>query len=309
MTETYDAAPSGARATLPEVAKEFDLPFYYGAFTNLGVDYLVEPAEVRGLLKAKSEHLVPALFGGKACVSYNYQLYLGQFSNGANIIQEIEFNVVAYSAADAARIPKLTYQQYAAGEDQTRGYGFCRIHVPCDSDLAIRAGQVLFGEPKFKAAFDIAIPAANRNIGTPPYWTDTWTITCKEDGPQGHSIVVIRADLTGLTAHPASIAPFTEYGSQQDGKLIAAPLNIFQPYQFYDLSTERALQKRVTITSGPAVKPVEDFVRLIEGKAPAGAWTYQSPPVAAQNRPYFVNVAATAEGQPTDQLLGSGTAG
>lgn len=309
MTETYDGAPRGARAALPEVPKEFDLPFYYGAFTNLGVDYLVEPTAVLGLLKAKGEHLALALFDGQACVSYNYQLYLGQFSGGANIIQEIEFNVVAYPAADAARTPKLTYQQYAAGEDQTRSYGFCRIHVPCDSDLAIRAGQVLFGEPKFKAAFDIAIPAANRNTGTPPHWTDTWTITCKEDGPQGRSIVVIRADLTGLSAHPASIAPFTEYGHQQDGKLIAAPLNIFQPYQFYDLSTDRALQGHVTITSGPAVEPVDDFVRLIEGKAPAGAWTYQSPPVAVQNRPYFVNVVAAAEDQPTDQGLGARVAG
>lgn len=309
MTASYDGAPSGAQATLPEVPREFDLPFYYGAFTNLGVDYLVEPAGVLGLLKTKGAHLAPALFDGKACVSYNYQLYLGQFSGGASIIQEIEFNVVAYPAADALRAPKLTYRQYAAGEDQTRSYGFCRIHVPCDSDLAIRAGQVLFGEPKFKAAFDIAIPAANRNPGNPPQWTDTWTITCKEDGPQGRSIVAISADLTGLTAHPASIAPFTEYGRQQDGKPLAAPLNIFQPYQFYDLSTDGAAQGRVTITSGPAVEPVADFVRLIEGKAPAGAWTYQSPPVAVQNRPYFVSVAATAANQATDQRLGSGVAG
>lgn len=306
MTETYNGAAYGAQATLPEVPKEFDLPFYYGAFTNLGVDYLVEPAEVLKLLQAKDGHLVPAIFDGKACISCNYQLYLGQFSNGANIIQEIEFNVVVYPAADAARTPGLTYRQYAAGEDQTHSYGFCRIHVACDSDLAIRAGQELFGEPKFKTAFDIAIPAANRNPGTPPHWTDTWTITCKEDGPAGRAIVAIRADLTGLSAHPASIAPFTEYGRQQDGKPLAAPLNVFQPYQFYDLSTDRALLGRVTITSGPAVEPVDDFVHLIEGNTPAGAWTYQSPPVAVQNRPYFVNVVAD---HPTGQRLGARAAG
>jgi hypothetical protein len=302
MTKTYDGAPVGAQATLPEVPKEFDLPFYYGAFTNLGVDYLVEPTEVQELLKATSEHLAPALFDGKACLSYNYQLYLGQFSGGANIIQEIEFNIVVYPAADAARTPKLTYRQYAAGEDQTRSYGFCRIHVACDSDLAIRAGQVLFGEPKFKTAFETAIPAANRNPGTPPHWIDTWTITCKEDGPQGRAIVTIHADLTGLSPHPASIAPFTEYGRQKDGRPLAAPLIIFQPYQSYDLSTDKAPQRRVTITSGPAVKPIHDFVHLIEGKTPAGAWTYQSPPVAVQNRPYFMNVITTTE----KELIGQG---
>ncbi|MGH3797419.1 MAG: hypothetical protein ACRDSP_21330 [Pseudonocardiaceae bacterium] len=51
----------------------------------------------------------------------------------------------------------------------------------------------------------------------------------------------------------------------------------------------------MTITPGPAVEPVDDYIRLIDGKAPAGAWVYQSPPVAVQNRPYFVN---TVNGHP-----------
>ncbi|MGH3669419.1 MAG: hypothetical protein ACRDSH_02110 [Pseudonocardiaceae bacterium] len=290
MTETR------AGAALPVVPTEFDLdlpsdlPFYYGSLSHLGIDYLVEPTEaLRLLLKTNGKHLEPALFDGKACVSCNYQLYLGQFSRGASIMQVIEFNIVAYPAADAGRAPTLTYPQYAAGEDQTGSYGFCRIHVACDSDLWIKAGQEAFGEPKFKTGFDIIIPAVNRNPGPPPHWTSTWAITCKKDGPQGPPIVTIQANLTGLPAHPASIAPFTEYGYQKDGKPLAAPLNVFQPYQLYDLSTNGA-QGRVTITPGPAVEPVGDFIHLIDGETPAGAWVYQSPPVAVQNRPYFVNV-------------------
>jgi hypothetical protein len=293
MTETH------AGAALPVVPTEFDLdlpsdlPFYYGSLSHLGIDYLVEPSEaLKLLLKTNGRYLEPALFDGKACVSCNYQLYLGQFSRGANVMQVIEFNIVAYPAADADRAPMLTYRQYATGEDQTGSYGFCRIHVACDSDLWVKAGQEAFGEPKFKTAFDITIPAVNRHPGPPPHWTDTWSITCKEEGPQGSPIVTIQADLTGLPAHPASIAPFIEYGHQKDGKPLAAPLNIFQPYQSYDLTTNSG-RDRATITPGPAAGPVDDFIRLIDGTDPAGAWVYQSPPVAVHNRPYFVNVRET----------------
>jgi hypothetical protein len=204
-------------------------------------------------------------------------------------MQVIEFNIVAYPAADAARTPAMSHQEYLAGEDQTGSYGFCRIHVACDDDLWVKAGREAFGEPKFKAAFDITVPAANRDPGPPAHWTDTWTITCKKDDPDGSPIVTVRAALSGLAAHPASIAPFTQYGYQKDERPLAAPLNIFQPYQVYDLSRPDA-SERVAITSGPAGELVDDYLRLIDGAAPAAAWVYQSPPVGVQNRPYFVNV-------------------
>lgn len=289
MTETR------AGADLPQVPVDFDvdlpsdLPFYYGSLSHLGVDYLVEPTEeLRLLLKTNGRHFEPAIFDGKACVSLNYQIYLGQFTRSANVMQVIEFNIVAYPAADAARTPTVTYRQYALGEDQTGGYGFCRIHVVCDDELWVKAGREAFGEPKFKTAFDVTIPAANRNPGPPSHWTDTWEVTCKQDGGQGLPIVTIRADLTGLTAHPASIAPFTEFGHEKDGTPLAAPLNVFHPYQVYDLAGMNA-GERVTITPGPAAETVNDYLRLIDGYVPAGAWVYQSPPVAVQNRPYFVN--------------------
>lgn len=288
-----------AGASLPVVPTDIDpdllsdLPFYYGSLSHLGIDYLVEPTEeLRLLVKTNGKYLEPAIFDGKACVSCNFQLYLGQFSRGASVMQVIEFNIIAYPAADAARTPTMTYQEYAAGEDQTGNYGNCRIHVVCDDDIWVKAGREAFGEPKFKAGFDISIPAANRNPGPPAHWVDTWSITCKKDDPQGSPIVTIRADLNGLPGHPASIAPFTQYGYQKDEKPLGAPLNIFQPYQVYDLSDLSAAdaQDRVTITPGPAADLVGDYLRLIHAAAPVGAWVYQSPPVAVQNRPYFVNM-------------------
>jgi hypothetical protein len=92
-------------------------------------------------------------------------------------------------------------------------------------------------------------------------------------------------------------------------EIACRPLNVFQPYQFYDLSADKVRQGRVTITAGPAVEPVDDFVCIIKDKAPVGAWVYQSPPVRAQHRPYFVNVASSTEDRPTDQRLDASSAG
>lgn len=294
-----------AGAALPEVPVDFDvdlpsdLPFYYGSLSHLGVDHLVDPTEeLRLLLKANGKYLEPALFDGKACVSCNYQRYLGDFTRSATVMQVIEFAIVAYPAADAARIPALSYAQYAQGEDQTGGYGFCRIHVVCNDDLWVRAGREAFGEPKFRTGFEVRVPAVNRNPGPPAHWTDTWSVTCTEDDGTasdgtagdgtGRAIVTLRADLTGLVGHPASIAPFVQFGQERDGTPLAAPLNVFHPYQHYDLTVPAARQ-RVTLTPGPAAERIEDYLRLIDGVAPAGAWVFQSPPVAVQNRPYFVN--------------------
>ncbi len=47
------------------------------------------------------------------------------------------------------------------GDDQTKLLGNHRIFVPCDSDVAIDAGEKLFGEPKFKTSFLLNLPSPN----------------------------------------------------------------------------------------------------------------------------------------------------
>ena len=299
---------------LPDRLPAFDLPFYYGAFTNLGIDYLVSPDVAKNLLRGCAGHeaLAVAEFDGQACLSFNYQLYFGQFSNGGAVIQEIEFNIVSYPEAVAHQVPELSYERYAEGEDSTGRLGFCRYRVACDSTQAIDAGVTLFGEPKFKAEFTTTIPVPN---GTPvqgpkgsgvegTQWYDTWTVTClKEDRgsavgketKEDHRHFTFTADLRGLSARSVSTAPFTEYGTRGKGsaaRVLAAPLNVFQPYQWYDLAKAQGRPKegkRVTLT--PGTDPdhrIKSFLDALAGKEPVGAWLFQSPPVAAQNRPYYV---------------------
>ncbi|WP_017594192.1 hypothetical protein [Nocardiopsis potens] len=304
MTDTMERAATEG-GVLPSIPGGFDLPFYYGTFINIGADYLVGKAEAEALLNSfpAKGRLSPAEFGGKACLSFNFQVYFAQFAHGTGVTQEIELNVVSYPTALKDRIPKLTYKQYAAGEDQTRNLGFCRVHVPCDAQPAINAGVALFNEPKFKADFDVTLPVPN---GTPVkkgdewtvVWYDTWKVVCGAEGKKGENgfdpkdvHFGFTADLRKLPAKEVSAAPFTEFGSRKDGesgyRALAAPLNVFRPYQWYDLSGQTG---RVVLTpgTGAAYGKVKDFIDVIKDVQPAGAWVHHMPPVAVQNRPYYL---------------------
>ncbi|CAL9347025.1 hypothetical protein [Streptomyces sp. enrichment culture] len=103
----------------------------------------------------------------------------------------------------------------------------------------------------------------------------------------------LEADLGGLDPQPVSAAPFTEYGSRTrkgvpGTRPLAAPLNVFSPYAWYDLSDGADPLDLTVGQADPQLGRSEPYLRLIEFKRPVGAWTYQSPPVAAQNRPYWV---------------------
>lgn len=296
-----DTVPSG---TLPPLPAGFTLPFYYGTFTNIGVDFLVPPQAVRALLSTAptKEQLSAAVFDGQACLSLNYQLYFAQFANASVVVQEIELNVIAFPTKEADQTPVLTYQQYATAADSTRKLGFCRMHVACDSDVAISAGKALFNEPKFKTAFAVTLPVPNTTT-IDPTAIDKWSVSCgKWDGSAApvtsftpeNTYFSFTADLRGLTPQPVSTPPFTEYGSRIQpenetgaAKALAAPLNVCSPYQWYDL---RGKSDKVTLTpgTGPSYDVVKDFIGLLKGQSPLGAWVYQSPPVASQNRPYWL---------------------
>lgn len=272
---------------LPPVPEGFRLPFHYGAFHNVGIDYLVPMDRVNSHLAETG--LSPAVLDGKACVSFNYQLYFAQFDFGPSLTQEIELNIIAFPTASSNLMPDLTYAQFAQGEDQTKLLGNWRIQVPCDAPLAISAGKTLFNEPKFPAWFKTTMPSPNADPGS------VWKVECLEAEltPDGNDIIKLdkplfsfQADLTGLLPAPVSIAPFTEYGTDSLTRTLAAPLNVFQPYQRYALDGEG--HERVRLTVEDPDSPVgADLVALTEGEHAVGVWSYQSPTVAAQNRPYY----------------------
>ncbi|MET8750802.1 hypothetical protein ABZW32_12000 [Streptomyces sp. NPDC004667] len=276
--------------SLPPVPEPFRLPFHYGALHQLGVDWPVDPGPVRDLLAKHHPDLSAAEFEGRALVSLNYQLYYAQYPFGGGVTQEIEYNVIAYPTADRDRLPRLTYAQYAQGWDQTKLLGIARIHVVCDNPFAIRAGRELYAEPKHPGWFEVGLPSLNGPAG------ETWTVRCNAAGigpddtlDRGRApLLDITAVLDGLDPVPANMAPVTGYGTDPDGRLLAGPMNVYQPYRWYDL-TAPGHADRIRLTVHPGEEdPGRDVGALIGDAPAAGAWTHRSAPVAAHNRPYYL---------------------
>lgn len=277
---------------LPPVAAPFRLPFHYGALHQVGVDWLVDPRPVRELLAKHHPDLTAATFDdGRALVSLNYQLYFAQYPFGGGVTQEIELSVIAFPTTEAGRLPRLDYAEYAQGWDQTKLLGIARLHVVCDNPFAIRAGRELYAEPKYPGWFEVALPSLNGPAGR------TWNVRCKagevgtDDTLRRHAapLVDLTARLDGLTPVPANTAPVTGYGTDPAGRLLAGPMNVYQPYEFYDLAApEHSGRTRLTLHA-PHTDLGRDLHALLPSDTPAaGAWTYQSAPVAAHNRPYYL---------------------
>ncbi|MFE6866270.1 hypothetical protein ACFVFS_06910 [Kitasatospora sp. NPDC057692] len=299
---------------LPPVPEPYHLPFHYGALHNIGVDFLVDPGPVRALLADRHPALAAADFDGRACVSLNYQLYFAQYPTGGGITEEVEINVIAHPASAADRVPAVDYGQYARGHDQTRLLGIARLHVLCDNPLAIDAGTRLYAEPKHPGWFTAVLPSLNAAAVH-----DHWSFVCHRAGlgPDGlrrfeEELFAVEADLAGLDGEPVVNTPVTGYGTDPGGRLLAGPLTVQQPYRFHPLDTRTADRIRLTLgRSGPgpgsgpgsgwgpgsagdpgpgdpAREAAADLARLVGDAPAAGVWTYQSAPVAAHHRPYYV---------------------
>lgn len=145
--------------------------FNYGSLQSLMVFFSVPASVVKPLLKGTG--LEPGIFDGKALVNFNFERYAGFGSNYSSYVDEVEFNVVAFPKFRAGTEPALTVQQYISGDDQSKTYGNFRVNVPCDNQPAVTAGSTQYGEIKFLASFDFAVPGVNS-----PAALQTWWVRC-----------------------------------------------------------------------------------------------------------------------------------
>lgn len=144
--------------------------FNYGSLQSLMTFFSVPASVVKPLLKGTG--LEPGIFDGKALVNLNFERYSGFGSNYSSYVDEVEFNVVVFPKFRAGTEPALTVQQYITGDDQSKTYGNFRVNVPCDNAPAVQAGSQKYGEIKFVASFDFAVPDVNDPKVT------TWWIRC-----------------------------------------------------------------------------------------------------------------------------------
>lgn len=262
---------------LPSIPAPFTLPFYYASLVHLEVLYLVDPDVVYPYLEGTG--LVAATFDDRACTGFNYQMYAGAYNSGGDVTQELELNILAYPADQADQVARVGFREFVAGDEQSKLIGNHRVWVPCDNDLAIKAGKELFGEPKFKTAFETDLPVQNAP------GLRAWTVTVDDPDHLGDpelGIFTCHADLSGLLPELSTPSPFTEYGVH-DG-LIGCRWNVLGDYDTYFFE---AGEDRVRLTYGSSGNPMRaDMQRLIGDTPAAVARTLVSQPVAFQSRAY-----------------------
>jgi len=288
------------QSDLPSIPAPFTMPFYYASLTNIGVYYLVPAERVESYLKGTG--LRPALFGDLAMVSYNFQLYAGQFaaglnlspdewsSSGAALTQELELNIVAWPEQRKDQLAPVDYRQFIQDGDQTKLYGNHRVWVPCDAPVAISAGEQLFGEPKFLTSFKVNLASLNPVRTTAPVYQPEWITHWgfRVDDPQDSKcwIFTCIVNTDQLTAIPGNISPITEYGLH-DNQLIGCRWNILQPFNTFFLNSSEAATA-VKLDYGTSNHPMrKDMQQLLEGCAPVAVQTLNSAPAAIQSRAYY----------------------
>jgi len=292
------------------------MPFYYSSLSNIVVHYLVDKERVKPYFhgRFKNSGLEPALFNGKASVSYNFQVYTAFFSAGvdapqaswsakaSSVTQELELNIVAFPKGRGGEVPDITFDQWLSGDDQTKLLGNHRIFVPCDSQNAIDAGKTLFGEPKFLTSFLLNLPSPNpcRAQGEvhqgevyKPEWVRTWGFRVNDPNNANEAIFTTIADTTGLTPIPSAISPITEYGIPNE-KAIGCRWNILQPFDTFLLTGDDIEPaERVKLTYGASTHPMGVAMReLLDGVDAYAIQTYLSEPVAFQSRAYYLKPQA-----------------
>jgi Acetoacetate decarboxylase (ADC) len=273
---------------LPPVPQGFTEPFWYGSLQSFWLYYLADPEAVARRLPHGLEVALFEVDGERrALASLDFQAYTGHGPGFLEYVHEVEFNVYAYPSARNPGVPMLTWEEFLAGQDQTKSVGGYRLHVPCDNPNAIRAGKALYGEPKYLAQFTYSMPTLN----DPSVVTWDYSVFQDDAGKPGTLVYSVEADLRGLTPLAANPSPLTEYGTlEHDGRLhvIANQWSFYGPFETYPLGGEGA--GRVSLGLGPSPDPrgvIGDLRELIGGAPPVAAQTFTSPPVASECRGWF----------------------
>ena len=302
MTVT-DQAQTPYQDLYPSLPEGFNSPFWYAAVQSFWLYYRAELAELERTAEAldAGDELQIAQFqfpdgslGG--LVSLDFQRYTGHGPAYLEAVHEVEFNMYVYPHSRLPDVPLLTVAQFLNGEDQGRTIGGLRLHVPCDSTNAIRAGRGLFGEPKYLAAFDYQAPTPNDPTVTT--WSYSVSQPPKSDGTSGRLMWTTTADLTSVAPTSGAPAPLTEYGILKDAgepRLIGNSWNFYGPFQTYDLSADGG--ELVTLELGTAdddTGTIADLARLIGDSPAIAAQVYASPPVSVESRGWFTVPAASA---------------
>jgi hypothetical protein len=303
---------------VPPLPDGFQEPFWYASLQSFWLYYRVDPDVVRSALP-QGAGIEVALFdfgGGELAglASLDLQRYTGHGPTYLETTDEIEFNVYVYPRARVPDVPLMQWQDYLLGAEQTKTIGGYRLHVPCDNQIAVLAGQKLYGEPKYLAVFDCTVPSLN---GAPAS-SSTWTYHVYQDlgdppDPSKPHAAVKGPLIYGLECHlgnvrpvPANPSPLIEYGVLGRGgtkRMVANYWDFYGPFETYMLDAVDP-PWRAEITFGTETDPTRTLhdLRLLIGNAqPIAAQVFTSPPVSAESRGWFQVPTAQAGARNGDE--------
>jgi hypothetical protein len=286
---------------IPDIPEGFTMPFYYSSLLSVDVFYLIPIEKAKSYLRNAS--LKVADFAGNAVIGCNFQLFSGQFSSGIDnsvknwidygvgITQGVELYVVVHTKNSSDSTPVfLSFEQFILGEEQSKILGNYMIFMPCDGKIAIKAGEVLFGEPKVKTTFKTNFSGENfihNNIFYQPCSNKRWGFQVNDPVDKDEFIFRYQVDLSNFDHLLSNQSPTTEYGIFND-KLIACRCNMLQPMKVYFLDKYEA--DRVKLIFGNSLHEMKLAMADLIGSLPSVAVrTFFKPSVAVKSEYFFVD--------------------
>jgi hypothetical protein len=317
---------------MPPIPSGLAMPFYYASLQTHWVYIPVDLATARKALSMTE--CEPYVFDdlGTAVAVLNFQRYTNTGNSYLGTTTEVELNIVCSPRSARGRVARaMTLSQYVYGEDYQKVLGPFRLHVPADNPIAVSAGRALFGEPKFVAFFDTAVPSDNnpppdspilpelRDVQTqsPTRWQYT-VYTAKSD-PQANppyakdkSIYTLDLDVTGIDPIAANPSEHVEYGHlhllPHDRELEREGFAWTEEHRkphgalvggrwsLYGQHAFYFLKESTpySLTFGDATKSSMqlDMRTLLDGRKPVLFQVYSPPPVAAESRAFYVDPEA-----------------
>ena len=301
----------------PPIPKDYKMPFAYASASFFWVFYKADKDLLNDYLSETG--LEAASFSdlddNQGVVALNFQNYTDHLGMMVSTVNEVEFNIHSSPVAYSADVPNISFDNYLYGQEQTKLIGSFRLHVPADNEIAVKAGRAAFGERKFLDKFCYNVPALNNEGHSDKSWVyivgdpddpaqkncppQDWPFTPQLWPKEWPYIYRIDAQLNGINTRIGNASPLTLYSMLPGGpdlppggpdqKLIGSRWNLFGIFEDYYPINESD-QPKVKIKIGKIDHPMAKDMQKIIGDNPEllAVRVFQSPPVAVENRAYYV---------------------
>lgn len=281
-----------ATGVMPKLPEQFSaFPFYYASLQCQWVYWFTTLEAAEPFVKGTG--LCVARFPGpdgqdRAVILLNFQRYTAHYDNALGVVNEVEFNLLAYPANRSPGVPKMAFWEYLHGRDQTKTIGHLRLHVAADNQIAVEAGRKVFGEPKFVGKFNYKVPALNAPMaGDPPTQPQEWRIELVNPDNEDDFVYRLNADFAGYRWTRTNCSPIPEFATGL-GRTVWTSWTIVGLFETVMLTPEEAggIDLQLGTNDFPMTR---DMRALFTDRAPAAVQVFESPPACIEPRGFYVD--------------------